>query len=113
VALTDRPDGSNGQRPLSPAPRPYNWRATVGLIVGIVVVAGAMGVFMGVIRNSIHPARAHLRAVGATTGPPSTASGRSPPTGGPGATTSPSPTDESADMPSGVAELTARAIIDR
>jgi len=55
VALTDRPqkagppDGSNGQGPPSPAPRPYNWRATVGLIVGIVVVAGAMGVFMRVI----------------------------------------------------------------
>ena len=30
-------------------PRPYNWRATVGRIVGIVVVAGAMGVFMRVI----------------------------------------------------------------
>jgi len=55
VALTDRPQnvgppaGSNGQDPPSPAPRPYNWRATVGLIVGIVVVAGAMGVFMRVI----------------------------------------------------------------
>ena len=55
MALTDRPqkigppDGSSGQGPLSPAPRPYNWRATVGLIFGIVVVAGAMGVFMRVI----------------------------------------------------------------
>jgi len=39
VALTDRPQKigpPDGQGPLSPAPRPYNWRATVGLIVGIV-----------------------------------------------------------------------------
>jgi len=55
VALTDRPqkvgppDGSSGQTPPSSVPRPYNWRATVGLIVAIVVVAGAMGVFMRVI----------------------------------------------------------------
>jgi hypothetical protein len=49
LALTDRPPGSNGQGPLAPAPRPYNWRATAGLILGIVVVAGAMGVFMRVI----------------------------------------------------------------
>jgi hypothetical protein len=55
LALTDRPQkvgpppGSNGQSPLAPAPRPYNWRATAGLILGIVVVAGAMGVFMRVI----------------------------------------------------------------
>ncbi len=41
---------TGGAPPSTPAgPPPYNWRATLWLIIGILVVVGAMGVFMRVI----------------------------------------------------------------
>jgi len=107
VALTDRPqkvgppDGSNGQRPLSPAPRPYNWRATVGLIVGIVVVAGAMGVFMRVIPTPFtQPAPTSAPSVRPTAQP---AAAPIAPTTAPVAAPTPAATDFVRNQPATVA----------
>src|SRR6266542_3544044 len=45
-----QPQPTGGAPPSTPAgPPPYNWRATLWLIIGILVVVGAMGVFMRVI----------------------------------------------------------------